>query len=281
MAVRKKPINADPPVGTWLPAPETDPKPDGPPWLPGSYQLIVERPEFRWPGVVRDEPSDEIPSPNLLGSLLEHVSSARASYLFLDEIVADEVSLVIHEWPVVDPQGRLWFDSDDDLPTIDIEVERFQAWLNQQRQRLADLDIIDGELATRRLAVGDCFAAVLVEGLRNERVYDGQVAALGGHRHVLEVTDSDRRRLLLVSSTVGGEPGALLDVTWDAQDASNAAYFAAATRPGTRRTRSVIDADVEDDEVELAAQAEAFGQVPEAAQDPYAVQDLNRRGQIA
>jgi hypothetical protein len=84
------------------------------------------------------------------------------SYVVVDELEQGVAGLVASPWPRVDERGRLLFGDEEDSKHVTVVEEEFLALLAEKRHPIVQVELDEQavqELKSRRLAIGDVFAA--------------------------------------------------------------------------------------------------------------------------
>lgn len=142
------------------------------------------------------------------------------SYAVVEEETDDVVGLTIQPWPLIDRQGRLRFPIGDDPLQVEVRRPELADRLLADRRRWRDLGLLQEQLATARVQIGDAYALVVAP--------DPAPWAIETLRH----PDDDRRRHLgglpPRDGSAAGAAVPIVDVTWDAREAGKLAHYAAA-----------------------------------------------------
>ena len=149
------------------------------------------------PARVRDEDFPPWTPPCVPPDLLQ--DTARLSYLVVDEIVGDVVTLALAPWPVSDPLGRVRFPED----AVGAPAGHLLVHHRELRERLYE------GFMRRAPRVGDAFAAVLGEEVSRRLAASGEV-----------VLDRDTR-------LVEALPSRIADLTAEARNVAKLAFYAA------------------------------------------------------
>jgi hypothetical protein len=89
------------------------------------------------------------------------------AYLVVDELEDGTAGLVVSPWPRLDERGRLHFGDEDDSDSVSVSEDAFLALLAEKRRPIVQIQLDDSseeELRTRKLAIGDVFAARIRRG---------------------------------------------------------------------------------------------------------------------
>jgi hypothetical protein len=101
--------------------------------------------------------------PKQVGEWLgEHPSWGSLSYVVVDELEGGVAGLVASPWPRVDERGRLHFGEEEDSRHVSVTEEALLALLEEKRRPMVQVELdeqAEQELKSRRLAIGDVFAA--------------------------------------------------------------------------------------------------------------------------